>query len=124
MNKTKELLKNLINTIFTQKGYSYQVLTYNYENDKWNYTKIGEDENDIIVAAISHCNKNDTLDYLLEFKSEIITSTNQYNFTLIKNGSDNYKIGYYDNVYHIWLCEYNGELENIIKELKRYLNEL
>ena len=121
MNKTKELLKNLIQTIFTNKGGRYYIMSYNYDKEKWDYSKIGDDEDDMVRQASIYIRKNDTVDLIEDMKSEIILGGNQYNLTIIKNGTDNYTVGYYDNIYSKWLCKYDGDLEKSLIETKKYL---
>ncbi len=124
MNKTKEVLKNLIQTVFDRKGGSYRTMIYNYDKEKWEYAKLGQDETDIVQAASKYLINNDNLDNILNIKSDIILDNKQYNFTLIKTSLDNYIIGYYDNLYNIWLCKFEGGLENTMKELKKYINSI
>lgn len=124
MNKTKEVLKNLIQTVFDRKGMSYRTMVYNYDKEKWEYAKLGQDESESVQAASIYSNKNDILDDILDIKSDVIISDKQYNFTVIKISYDNYIIGYYDTLYNVWLCKFEGELEKTMIELKKYINSI
>ena len=103
---------------------SYHTMIYNYDKEKWEYAKIGQDESEIVQAASIYSNKNDILDDILNIKSDIIVGGKQYNFTITKISYDSYIIGYYDTLYNVWLCKFEGELEKIMIELKKHINSI